>query len=158
MIYKTIPYKDYADVEHEKTFFFSLNQAEFTVLNGRLPGGLDGYITKMVEDRDPSKIVELLMMFIVEGYGIRESDDDFIKEDPQGRKLGLRFKCSEACDNLIMELLKNDNSIWEFIIGMLPKSAQAKAQAAFDDAMARKEKEDNKVVALPTSESGTPNT
>ena len=131
MIAKPLTYHDYDEKEHTKTFFFSINQTEFALLNNRLPNGFEGYITRLMEDHDEEKILDLLMLFIIEGYGIRESSDDFIKEDDQGRKLGLRFKCSEACDTLIEELLTKENNIWAFIIGMLPAKVQAKVKEGF---------------------------
>lgn len=135
MIRKTLTYLDYEGQEHTKDFYFSLNQTEFALMNNRLPGGFDAYLKRIQEDHNEEKLLELLTMFIVEGYGIRESDDDFVKEDEQGRKLGKRFKCTEACDNLITELLEKENNIGAFLTGMLPKSVQGKVNASIDDAM-----------------------
>lgn len=149
MIGKPITYGDYDGLEHTKTFYFSISQTEFALLNNRLPGGFEAYIRRIQEDRDEEKILDLLMMFIVEGYGIRESSDDFVKEDAQGRKLGLRFKCSEACDNLITELLSKENNIWAFIIGMLPASVQGKVKKGFDEAMANAETDN--ITTLPVA-------
>ena len=129
MIRKTIKYQDYEGQEHTKDFYFSLNQTEFALMNNRLPGGFDSYLKRIQEDHNEEKLLDLLIMFIVEGYGIRESDDSFIKEDDQGRKLGMRFKCTEACDNLITELLEKENNIGAFLTGMLPKSIQKKVDA-----------------------------
>ena len=145
MIRKTLTYLDYEGQEHTKDFYFSLNQTEFALMNNRLPGGFDAYLKRIQEDHNEEKLLDLLTMFIVEGYGIRESDDDFVKEDEQGRKLGMRFKCTEACDNLITELLEKENNIGAFLIGMLPKSIQKKADAGMKDALAN----GGKISALP---------
>lgn len=152
MIRKTLTYLDYEGQEHTKDFYFSLNQTEFALMNNRLPGGFDAYLKRIQEDHNEEKLLELLIMFIVEGYGIRESGDDFIKEDDQGRKLGVRFKCTEACDTLITELLEKENNIGAFLIGMLPKSIQSKADAGFKEAMAN----GGKISALPVAETATP--
>lgn len=146
MIRRTLTYLDYEGQEHTKDFYFSLSQTEFALMNNRLPGGFEAYLKRIQEDHNEEKLLELLIMFIVEGYGIRASDDDFIKEDEQGRKLGLRFKCTEACDNLITELLEKENNIGAFLIGMLPKSIQKKADSNFKEAMA---KAGDNVTALP---------
>lgn len=135
MIRKTLTYLDYEGQEHTKDFYFSLNQTEFALMNNRLPGGFDAYLKRIQEDHNEEKLLELLIMFIEEGYGIRESDDDFVKEDEQGRKLGKRFKCTEACDNLITELFEKENNIGAFLTGMLPQSIQGKVNASIDDAM-----------------------
>ena len=149
MIRKTLTYLDYEGQEHTKDFYFSLNQTEFALMNNRLPGGFESYLKRIQEDHNEEKLLELLTMFIVEGYGIRMSDDDFIKEDEQGRKLGIRFKCTEACDNLITELLEKENNIGAFLIGMLPKSIQKKADAGMKEGM---EKNGGKLTALPGTE------
>ena len=147
MIRKTLTYLDYEGQEHTKDFYFSLNQTEFALMNNRLPGGFESYLKRIQEDHNEEKLLDLLTMFIVEGYGIRESDDDFVKEDEQGRKLGKRFKCTEACDNLLTELLEKENNVAAFLIGMLPKSIQKNADARFKEAMAK----DGNVSALPVA-------
>ena len=153
MICKTLTYLDYEGVEHTKDFYFSLNQTEFALMNNKLPGGFDSYLKRIQEDHNEEKLLDLLTMFIVEGYGIRMSDDDFIKEDEQGRKLGIRFKCTEACDNLITELLEKENNIGAFLIGMLPRSIQKKAKDAGLQNMTAEAGEN--VTVLPTAGSVT---
>jgi len=147
MIRKTLTYLDYEGQEHTKDFYFSLSQTEFALMNNRLPGGFESYLKRIQEDHNEEKLLDLLTMFIIEGYGIRESDDDFVKEDEQGRKLGIRFKCTEACDNLITELLEKENNIGAFLIGMLPKSIQKNADAKLKEAMAN----GGNITALPVS-------
>lgn len=149
MIRKTLTYLDYEGQEHTKDFYFSLNQTEFALMNNRFPGGFEAYLKRIQEDHNEEKLLDLLTMFIIEGYGIRLSDDDFIKEDEQGRKLGLRFKCTEACDNLITELLEKENNIYSFLIGMLPKKIQKKADEGFKDMMA---KTGGNITPLPSPE------
>lgn len=148
MIRKTLTYLDYEGQEHTKDFYFSLNQTEFALMNNRLPGGFDAYLKRIQEDHNEEKLLDLLTMFIIEGYGIRMSDDDFIKEDEQGRKLGLRFKCTEACDNLITELLEKENNIGAFLIGMLPKKIQKNADAKMKEMAATA---GGNITALPSS-------
>ena len=148
MIRKTLTYLDYEGQEHTKDFYFSLNQTEFALMNNRLPGGFDAYLKRIQEDHNEEKLLDLLTMFIIEGYGIRMSDDDFIKEDEQGRKLGLRFKCTEACDNLITELLEKENNIGAFLIGMLPKKIQKNADEKMKEMTATA---GGNITALPSS-------
>lgn len=150
MIRKTLTYLDYEGQEHTKDFYFSLNQTEFALMNNRLPGGFDAYLKRIQEDHNEEKLLDLLTMFIIEGYGIRLSDDDFIKEDEQGRKLGLRFKCTEACDNLITELLEKENNIGAFLIGMLPKKIQKNADEKMKEMAATA---GGNITALPPSKS-----
>ena len=137
MIRKTLTYLDYEGQEHTKDFYFSLNQTEFALMNNRMPGGFEAYLKRVQEDHNEEKLLEMLVWFIEEGYGIRLGDDDFVKEDEAGRKLGKRFRCTEACDNLITELLEKENNIGAFLIGMLPASLQPKARKNIDEAMVK---------------------
>lgn len=154
MISKSLTYHDYDGVEHTKEFYFSMNQTEFALLNNRLPGGFELYLKKIQEDKDQTKLLELLTMFIVEGYGERLPDGlGFSKEDLQGRKLGKLFVCTEACDNLITDLLEKENNIGAFLTGMLPASIQGKVEKGIKEAMAEAEKEASaKVVSLPSGD------
>ena len=146
MIRKTLTYKDYEGKEHTKDFYFSLNQTEFALMNNKMPGGFEAYLKRIQEDHNEEKLLEMLVWFIEEGYGVRMGDDDFIKEDEVGRKLGRRFRCTEACDNLITELLEKENNIGAFLIGMLPESLKPAAQKQIDEAM---KKANANVTALP---------
>lgn len=137
MIKKTLTYKDYEGQEHTKDFYFSMNQTEFALMNNQLPGGFEFYLKKIQEDHDETKLLELLTMFIVEGYGERLMDGlGFSKEDLQGRKLGKLFLSTEACDNLITELLEKENNIGAFLTGMLPASIQGKVEQGIKNAQA----------------------
>lgn len=150
MIRKTLTYLDYDGNEHTKDFYFSLSQTEISLLNNQIPGGFETYLKRIQEDHNEEQLLNLLTTFIIEGYGERTPDGSgFIKEDAHGRKLGKLFVCTEACDNLLMELLEKENNIGAFITGMMPKSLQGKAEAAFKEAVEKAEK--TGVVQLPTT-------
>lgn len=152
MIKKTLTYLDYEGAEHTKDFYFSMSQTEFALLNNKIPGGFDTYLKRIQEDHNEEKLIDLLTTFIIEGYGERTPDGlGFIKEDIQGRKLGKLFVCTEACDNLITELFEKENNIGAFIIGMLPKSIQGKAEAEFKKVVDDASKDGDKIVSLPTT-------
>lgn len=151
MIKKTLTYLDYEGNEHTKDFYFSMNQTEFSLLNNRIPGGYEAYLKRIQEDHDEAKLLELLTTFIVESYGERTTDGlGFIKEDAQGRKLGKLFMCTEACDNLLTELLEKENDIGSFLTGILPASLQPSVKAKLDE-MRAAAPEGSNITALPTS-------
>lgn len=157
MIKKTLTYLDYEGVEHTKDFYFSMSQTEFTLLNNQIPGGFDTYLKRIQEDHNEEQLLNLLTTFIVEGYGERTPDGlGFIKEDAQGRKLGKLFLCTEACDNLLTELLEKENNIGAFMTGMMPASIQGKVEAGLKKALAeaetKKTAEDNIVSIQSTVE------
>lgn len=149
MIRKTLTYLDYEGKEHTKDFYFSLNQTEFALMNNKMPGGFEAYLKRVQEDHNEEKLLEMLVWFIEEGYGVRMGDDDFIKEDEVGRKLGKRFRCTEACDNLITDLLEKENNIGAFLIGMLPESLKPKAQEKIVELQTKEKNASLNVAALP---------
>lgn len=135
MIKKTLTYHDFDGEEHTKDFYFSMNQTEFGLLNNRIPGGLENYLKRIQEDKDTTKLLDLLSMFIVESYGDRSDDGAlFFKKDSVGRKLGEAFLLTEACDNLMSELLEDENGIAAFLTGMLPTNIRGKVEAGIRDA------------------------
>lgn len=150
MIRKTLTYLDYEGEEHTKDFYFSMNQTEFALLNNRIPGGFEAYLKRIQEDHNEEKLLELLTTFIVEGFGERTPDGvGFIKEDAQGRKLGKLFLCTEACDNLLTDLLEKENNIGAFLTGMLPKSVQGKVNAGIQEAMEKAKAGNANISSLP---------
>lgn len=135
MIKKTLTYHDFDGEEHTKDFYFSMNQTEFGLMNNKIPGGLENYLKRVQEDKDSAKLLDLLTMFITESYGERSDDGAlFFKKDPKGRKLGEAFLMTEACDNLLTELLENENRIAAFLTGMLPTNIRGKVEEGVREA------------------------
>ena len=158
MIKKTLTYQDYDGVEHTKDFYFSMNQTEFALLNNRLPGGFESYLKRIQEDHDETRLLDLLTTFIVEAYGERLPEyEGLVKEDAQGRKLGLMFLRTEACDNLITDLLDTEkNNIGAFLTGMLPDKVRGKVNEGIQKAMAEVEANNGKILSIDTSASAEP--
>lgn len=138
MIRKTLTYHDFDGEEHTKDFYFSMNQTEFGLMNSKIPGGLENYLKRIQEDKDSTKMLELLTMFITESYGERSDDGAlFFKKDSKGRKLGEAFLLTEACDNLMTELLENENRIAAFLTGMLPTNIRGRVEAGIREAQSK---------------------
>lgn len=145
MIKKTITYFDFEGKERTDDFFFSLNQLEFTKMNTAIPGGMEAYLEKIQKDNDEDAMLNLVISFITQSYGERTPDGKgFIKKDKEGRPLGDQFICTEACDNLITELLTNENAIASFLTGILPTSVQGKVEEGM-----KALREGNSLTALP---------
>lgn len=146
MIKKTLTYHDFDGEEHTKDFYFSMNQTEFGLMNNKIPGGLESYLKRIQEDKDSAKLLDLLTMFITESYGERSDDGAlFFKKDSKGRKLGEAFLLTEACDNLMTELLENENRIAAFLTGMLPTNIRGKVEAGIRDAQLKLADSEDKV-------------
>ena len=98
-------------------------------MNTAIPGGMGSYLEKIRKDNNEDALLNLVISFISKSYGERTPDGrGFLKKDREGRPLGDQFLCTEACDNLITELLANENSIASFLTGILPKSVQGKVE------------------------------
>lgn len=141
MITKTIKYCTFEGEPAEDVFYFSMNQTEFALLNAKLPGGLERYLESIRSTHDQSRLLELITTFVTESYGERTMNGGFVKKDPQGRKLGEQFLCTEAFDNLLSDLLSNDDAVTQFLIGVLPHSIQPQVRTEMSKLQKKVEEE-----------------
>jgi hypothetical protein len=144
MIKKTITYEDYNGEERTKDFYFHMNQVEFSKLNGEIPGGIEKRMQKVIEDRDEDALLRMIDLLVSRGYGEFNDDDEFTKVGRNGRPLYEKFVNTDAYDQLIIELIQGENSIVEFLRGMMPKKIQGK----IDEEMKRRLEEEKKELKL----------
>lgn len=131
MLVKKIKYKDYNGIEREEDFYFNLNKAEiFNLQFGRVKGGLDTYIKKMIEAEDVPSLINLFEDLVLSAYGEKSEDGKrFIKND----MLREEFKQTEAYSELIMELVQDDKVASDFINALVPKDLADEANKKLSD-------------------------
>lgn len=121
MYKKVLRYVDYNDVPQERTFLFNMTETELTKMQYSVDGTFQEYVQKLAENKDEGKMIELIENFVVMSYGEKSSDGQrFVKETPDGRRLGRDFLQTEAYNALFMELMTDTNAVIEFITGILP--------------------------------------
>ena len=129
-----IPYTDYNGEERNETFHFNLNKKELSDLNFEVDGGLEYYINKITETRNPKHLVDLVTSVIDKSYGVKSADGlNFRKSE----EILAEFKSREAYSELYTMLLSDADKLADFINGItsaarasLEKNSSAPPQIA----------------------------
>ena len=130
---ETITYTDYNGEVRSEDFYFNMSKADVMKLEMTTEGGMEGYITKIINERDQKKIVDLFCDIIELSYGVKTLDGGFDK-DPE---LFKKFKRTEAYSELFMRLATDSDFAAEFINGIMPKSGETKPMDRNESAVAR---------------------
>lgn len=125
MLKKTITYTDFNDNELTEDFYFRLSKPELTELETEVEGGLLAKIKKIVANNDYAEGMRMFHSLIIKSYGIKSEDGkSFVKSD----EIALAFTQSAAYEVLYSEILADENSAVNFILGILPKDVAEKAK------------------------------
>ena len=123
MLKKTITFTDYDGVERTEDFYFNLNQAEITEMQLSKEGGLREWLERMVKSENKVEIMKMFKMIMLKAYGEKSLDGRrFIKSD----QISQEFTQTEAYNQLFMELVTNQDTMSEFINGIVPKDWKEK--------------------------------
>ena len=146
MIKKTIKYHDYEGNEREDDFYFHLTQIEMNKINAdpSLPGGIEATIQRCLKNNDAGEMLRVIDMLISRSYGVKLPEGGFVKRNASGLPLYEMFVNTEAYDNLLSELISNEKSITNFLMGCLTEEARKQVQAQ----MAKRDEEARKTVKL----------
>ena len=112
-------YVDYNGNKRNETFYFNFTKAEFQDLEFRTPGGIQNYLTSIINTMDGQKIADFFKILIQKSYGIK---------DPEGRRFIKNkdvvdaFVQTEAYSDLYMFLATDDKAAAEFFNGIFPKA------------------------------------
>ena len=138
-MYKTnVTYENFDGETVTKTLYFNLTEAEMTKIYLRYDGKFDQYVDSIVHPTDedgnkvapnPGKVISLFEMLALEAYGVRNEDNDFVKDEKKTKA----FLSSEAYSKFFMNLLSDENAQQEFFIGIMPKEISAKVAEEFKE-------------------------
>lgn len=125
MLKKSITYTDFNGQEWTEDFYFNLSKAELMEMNLSNAGGLETKLTRIINERDITKIAEIFKDIILKSYG-KKSDDGkrFIKS----AELSSEFEQTEAYSELFMELVSDAGKATAFIKGIVPKDIAAEVE------------------------------
>jgi hypothetical protein len=130
MIKKVIKYEDYDGNPGELTAWFNLNKSECMDIDllyeeeGGLINHLKNLFSNKINGEIPKKpAVDFIRMIIDRSYGVRPAENPqlFVKEDDDGKPLIRKFKGAPAYDTLVFSLFSGEESLDEFVNGVLPK-------------------------------------
>lgn len=157
MLKKTIKFEDYNGSINTIDAYFNLTKTECLDLNLQYEddGGLIGYLKKLLENKTPDgqirqkPAVDFVRKIIEMAYGVRPKDEPtlFLKEDDNGRKYAQRFKQSAAYDALVFALLSGEESLEDFVAGVMPEMSEEQKKEA--EKMMKEEGLDNIIAMKP---------
>lgn len=118
MLKKTVTYEDFNGDTVTEDHFFHLSKADLIELELSAKGGMEAYLTKIVESGDNREIFAEFKKLMLMAYGTRSEDGKrFIKNTT----LRDEFVSSEAFSELLMSLLQDENAAADFINGIVPQ-------------------------------------
>ena len=126
MLKKSITYTDFNDTERTRDFYFNLSKAELTEMEIGQRGGMETYLTNIVNNGDEQKILDVLKRFIGASYGVRSDDGSEFIKNLEGWE---SFKGGGAYDALFMEMVENNNLILTFMTEIIPAELRSAAAA-----------------------------
>ena len=129
MLKKTISYEDFNGNTLTEDFYFNLSKAEIAQMELEYPGGLSGFIDRIVKAQDTPTLIGLFKDIILRSYGVKSEDGKhFVKND----KLREEFESHAAFSVLYMELVTNANKASEFMNGIIPADVASKMKELED--------------------------
>lgn len=127
MIKKVIAYEDYDGNLREDVAYFNLTKSELRELEWSIPGGLVAKLNEMLAnpEENVAGMMRILKTLIIASYGEKSADGKRFIKERDGVNLGDEFATSAAFEVLFDELLGGEDTVNEFISGMLPKAVQS---------------------------------
>lgn len=113
-----ITYEDFNEVERTEEFHFHVSKAYLMKLNDSKTGGYAGYLQKLVDAKEQSKLEELIEKMIREAYCVPTENG---KSVDRSEALSNEFINSPAYDILLERLLSDAKYAADFFTEILPK-------------------------------------
>jgi hypothetical protein len=122
LLKKSITYEDFNGETVTEDHYFHLSKADLVELEVSHQGGLQAWITRIIETEDAKALIDEFKKLILSSYG-KKTDDGrrFIKN--QGMREG--FESSPAYEELFMELVTDAEAAAEFVNGIVPKGLES---------------------------------
>lgn len=118
MLKKNITFEDFNGNNVNEDHYFHLSKSDLIELEVSHQGGLQAWITRIIETEDAKALIEEFQKLILASYGKKSEDGRrFIKN----AELRDDFKSSPAYEELFMELVTDSDAAAEFVNGIVPK-------------------------------------
>lgn len=121
MLKKKIEYTDYNGDKQIEYFYFNLSKAEVLRMESSYDGGMTTMLTRIINERDNTKIYEFFEKLVQDSYGEKSDDGKRFVKKRDGRRLVDDFIDTSAYSELIYELATSADKAAEFVNGVLPK-------------------------------------
>ena len=118
MLKETRTYEDYDGVQRTEDFYFNHSKAELAEMELSSEGGMQNYLTKIINSKDNKKIIEVFKQLLLKSYGVKSDDGKrFIKSE----ELSKAFSETPVYSDMFIELATDEKKASRFIEGILPK-------------------------------------
>lgn len=122
LLKKSITFTDFNDQTVTEDHYFHLSKADLVELEVSHQGGLQTWITHIVEAEDAKALIAEFKKLILASYGMKSNDGRrFLKT----QELREGFESSPAYEELFIELVTNSDKAAEFVNGIVPKGLEA---------------------------------
>lgn len=117
-----VKYTDYNGQERTETLYFNLNEAELAKMEAKT-GGLEAYLTGIMEAQDKGAIWDILEKIVLTSYGKKMPDGSFAKDEGA---LAKKFVETRAFPEFMVWLFGNNTqNATTFIREIIPKVKEA---------------------------------
>ena len=129
MVVKTVTFTDYLGTERTQDLYFNLTKMDLSDMQMSVDGGMQAYLDKMIKNVNKKEVYKAFTEIVLAAYGELSPDGIYhIKVDENGHKLSDKFRQSLAYEALMDEICQNEETIAEFINGIIPKSLREAAE------------------------------
>lgn len=126
MLKKTIQFEDLDGNPVTKDFYFHLSIDDLTDWEASKPGGVEKYLSEILEAGNRPEILAMFKELIGRSVGERSEDNtSFIKND----QIRQRFMGSDAYSVMLLEMFADGDAAIEFFNGVMPKKLKAQIDA-----------------------------
>lgn len=129
MIKKAITFTDYNGNEKTEEYRFHLSKADLMEMELETEGGMQKAINTIVEKEDTKGLAEMIKNIILKAYGELSDDGNVFLKYKDGHRLSDDFRQTEAFSELYLELNTNEESLVDFVNGVIPASLRQEIAA-----------------------------
>lgn len=127
MYKKEIKYTDFDGNQRTEAAYFGFTEAELTMLELGVDGGLTAYMDQIVQAQSTPKIMTIIEELIDKSYGRKSLDGRKFEKSPE---ILADFKSTQAYSDFFTEVALDQEKATEFILGIMPNNLQAKMEEA----------------------------
>lgn len=131
MIKKRMTYEDFNGETRTEDFWFHMSEVDLLEMDSKYPGGMQGFIQKMIDTQDAAEMFKLAKEIIELSYGQKSLDGRTFEKSPE---LTRSFTQTQAYVDLFMEIGTDADKAAEFIKGIMPAKVVAAALAKENEA------------------------
>lgn len=127
MLKHEITYEDFDGDKVTETLYFNLSNSELIEMDVEHEEGMHNWLQKMVKIEDKKQLFAEFKKLLLASYGEKSPDGKrFVKSE----QIRNDFLHSAAYEALFFELMTDEETVANFIKGILPKELQEEAEKA----------------------------